>query len=224
MLEIFWPLCFGFSVFVVSVTWMQRARQCSPIDACMRSQSSAKASTARNGMKLSQLIQQHQVPVDVTHTHTHTHAHAHHVLDWERVQFTSAKRGTGQEADVLQGTPALWRSLVAAGWQGHAGSGLCIPPSFRHGHCLTLFCCRSGWDLWRRGVPMTCVLILVSPLVAGFSTEPREPTVQSCRRWCLECLRADGQKYPTLPVDACASVVMTARPARKPRSGPRLIR
>ena len=72
VLEIFWPLCFGFSVFVVSVTWMQRARQCSPIDACMRSQSSAKASTARNGMKLSQLIQQHQVPVDVTHTHSHT--------------------------------------------------------------------------------------------------------------------------------------------------------
>ena len=75
VLEIFWPLCFGFSVFVVSVTWMQRARQCSPIDACMRSQSSAKASTARNGMKLSQLIQQHQVPVDVTHTLTHTHTH-----------------------------------------------------------------------------------------------------------------------------------------------------
>eukprot|EP00439_Symbiodinium_sp_Y106_P069509 s1977_g11.t5 len=71
VLEIFWPLCFGFSVFVVS------------------------ASTARNGMKLSQLIQQHQ------------------------------------EADVLQGTPALWRSLVAAGWQGHAGlAGICGGEAF----------------------------------------------------------------------------------------------
>ncbi|CAE7246428.1 pksJ [Symbiodinium natans] len=73
VLEIFWPLCFGFAVFLVS------------------------ASTARNGAKLSRLLQH-------------------------------------EEADVLQGTPALWRSLVTAGWKGHEGlAGICggeaFPPS-----------------------------------------------------------------------------------------------
>lgn len=28
---------------------------------------------------------------------------------------------TGQGADLVQGTPALWRSLVSAGWKGHEG-------------------------------------------------------------------------------------------------------
>ncbi|CAJ1385244.1 unnamed protein product [Effrenium voratum] len=60
VLEIFWPLCFGFSLFLVS------------------------ASTARNGGKLARLV-------------------------------------GSQGADLLQGTPAMWRSLVANGWTGHAG-------------------------------------------------------------------------------------------------------
>ncbi|CAK9065083.1 unnamed protein product [Durusdinium trenchii] len=70
VLEIFWPLCFGFSLFLVS------------------------ANTARNGPRLARLLE-------------------------------------SQGADLLQGTPALWRSLVAAGWQGHPGlSAICGGEAF----------------------------------------------------------------------------------------------
>ena len=65
VLEIFWPLCFGFRLFLSSML------------------------TARHGARLAQLLET-------------------------------------QKASVLQGTPALWRSLISAGWRGHAGRVLVL--------------------------------------------------------------------------------------------------
>eukprot|EP00435_Cladocopium_sp_Y103_P039227 s559_g10.t1 len=70
VLEIFWPLCFGFSLFLAS------------------------ANTSRNGAKLAGLLE-------------------------------------SQGVELLQGTPALWRSLVSANYPGHGGlSAICGGEAF----------------------------------------------------------------------------------------------
>ena len=83
VLEIFWPLCFGFRLFLSSML------------------------TARQGPRLAQLLE-------------------------------------AQGASLLQGTPALWRSLISAGWRGHPGGArqrLVSPAARLDGH------------LWRRSLP-----------------------------------------------------------------------
>ncbi|CAJ1334157.1 unnamed protein product [Effrenium voratum] len=115
VLEIFWPLCFGFSLFLVS------------------------ASTARNGGKLARLVE-------------------------------------SQGADLLQGTPAMWRSLVANGWTGHAGlAAICGGEAFPLSLVEPLLS-SSGAGLWNAYGPTEATIWATSfRLAPGFAPKGSVP-------------------------------------------------
>ena len=108
VLEIFWPLCFGFAVFLVSVTGMLIV----PLRCCCASFLDEDLSRF--------------YPRQVQHAmersfHAYFNMRPPSGSDHLASALVSCWLPPGQEADVLQGTPALWRSLVTAGWKGHEG-------------------------------------------------------------------------------------------------------